>query len=379
MIHSLLDPKGNHYQGTLFLEAFMKELGFASFFADLEKCSVYREYSNIDLYITDGERHVIVENKLYAGDQKNQIGRYLDVIDKESKPSPDDVLVIYLTLDRDQPSKVGAGKLRFENGFVFSGEEKKSHYRAIHYKNEIAKWLAECRFEVQNITNLNEAIRQYEDVVKMVNGEYREKSMSLIDYMKHNENFYKRASDISVSNIDEYGKNDRDLHQMAMEVINAIPDVRVSIAKDFFNGVVAELMPKLGDEWDYEIKEECLARKQKPSFIVYQKSYGKNAGSILAVQFGEKNFQWCRIGITRPRGIDVEDVLKDLNVDERFLGHHLTDWLYAESLFTGDSEGSGFVDYILKDKEAVKNQFVDKFLALVKRFEAVISTINKGE
>lgn len=88
MIYSLLNPSGEHFQGTLFLEKFLKVLkveGFGVLDLNLASCSVFKEYENIDLYITDGTKHIIIENKVHAGDQKNQIKRYLELIKKENE------------------------------------------------------------------------------------------------------------------------------------------------------------------------------------------------------------------------------------------------------------------------------------------------------
>jgi len=61
MIHSLLDPNGRHYQGSLFLEKFIAILGLETFGINLENCTVLKEHKCIDLYITDGNRHIIID------------------------------------------------------------------------------------------------------------------------------------------------------------------------------------------------------------------------------------------------------------------------------------------------------------------------------
>ncbi len=58
MIASFLDPFGEHYQSNLFLDKFLEVLNIANFNIDSENCSIYLEYQNIDLYITDGDKHI---------------------------------------------------------------------------------------------------------------------------------------------------------------------------------------------------------------------------------------------------------------------------------------------------------------------------------
>jgi len=82
MIGTLLNPNGLHYQDTLFLELFLQIIDFKDF--NLKNTKIFLEYKNIDLYITDGNKHIIIENKIWAKDQKEQISRYVEIIQKEN-------------------------------------------------------------------------------------------------------------------------------------------------------------------------------------------------------------------------------------------------------------------------------------------------------
>src|SRR5690554_7656522 len=68
-IYSLLNPKGKHYQGTRFLELFLEVIGRQDW-VDLASATVRKEYcpdgqgDQIDLWITDGKRQIVIENKL---------------------------------------------------------------------------------------------------------------------------------------------------------------------------------------------------------------------------------------------------------------------------------------------------------------------------
>ena len=80
-IASLLDPKGLHYQGDLFLREFVKICVPKDFEFDTSNAQVFREYENIDIYITDGNKHIIIENKICdANDQDKQIYWYIETI-----------------------------------------------------------------------------------------------------------------------------------------------------------------------------------------------------------------------------------------------------------------------------------------------------------
>ncbi len=77
-IYSMVNPAGLHYQGSKFLRIFLQQLPQAlRDFIKLEQAMVVREKGQIDLLIHDGERYLIIENKLNATDQKYQITRYI--------------------------------------------------------------------------------------------------------------------------------------------------------------------------------------------------------------------------------------------------------------------------------------------------------------
>ncbi|RLA78633.1 MAG: hypothetical protein DRG78_14650, partial [Epsilonproteobacteria bacterium] len=206
MIGSLLNPDGLHYQNTLFLEKFLDELALDNFEMDLNNIKIEVEYKNIDLYITDGNKHIIIENKIWAEDQPCQIIKYINIIKEEYNLDVDenniihDMRVIYLT---PQNKKV-SDEHKVEGNYIsFSGSENKLKecskrdntkalvpnelknykvlFKKIGYKKEVISWLQKCQYEIQNITNLNEAIKQYMGVVKMIIG----KEETMVDLLEN--------------------------------------------------------------------------------------------------------------------------------------------------------------------------------------------------
>jgi len=84
MIGTLLNPDEKHYQNTLFLEMFLKVIGLEKWGLNLNTICVRIEYKNIDLYITDGTKHIIIENKIFAEDQPCQVTKYINIIVDEN-------------------------------------------------------------------------------------------------------------------------------------------------------------------------------------------------------------------------------------------------------------------------------------------------------
>ncbi len=224
MIGNLLNPYGKHYQDTLFLEKFLKAIKLDEWGMDLSNITVGIEYKDIDLYITDGNKHIIIENKIWAKDQPCQIIKYINIIVEENRndfgnPKENDILdknllrIIYLT---PRAKKVSEAHKIDKDGYIdFDGKEDtakelskcsnkmntkilvpnglknyKAKYQKITYKKNIASWLRDCQAEVRNITNLNEVIQQYQEVVQKINKEFKGNVMTLQEYMGNNEELY---------------------------------------------------------------------------------------------------------------------------------------------------------------------------------------------
>lgn len=196
MIGAFLDINGKHYQDSLFLEKFLAEIKITNY--DFKNSKLYLEYENIDLYLTDGLNHIIIENKIWAKDQDAQIKRYIDAIQKENdNVSIENLYVVYLSIDRKQPSDYSLDTLNIKGDYIVNKSKKIARFININYKNEILNWLEECQYEVQNITNLNEAIKQYTDVVKMIINQYEGKVMNLKNLLKKDREKFKLAQEIS--------------------------------------------------------------------------------------------------------------------------------------------------------------------------------------
>jgi hypothetical protein len=226
MIGSLLNPKGKHYQETLFLEKFLKTLNLDQWGLDLMTTTVKVEYKDIDLYITDGVKHIIIENKIWADDQPCQIIKYINIVMEENsdginiKEEEDGYIlvdentlqVVYIT-PRGKEVPFGhnideKGYIYFDGGkdtdvneallqcskrpntkkYVPRGLNKyKVKYKKITYK-DILNWLYSSQKEIRNIINLNESLEQYIDVVKKVNKTYKGNVMSFKEYVQDRQN-----------------------------------------------------------------------------------------------------------------------------------------------------------------------------------------------
>ena len=166
-IAELLDPKGSHDQKTAFLKMFLEQIvdplpsdhfpKGCKARPDESRAEVYREYyigpmhidgknstgGFIDIFITDGTRHVSIENKIGSGEGEHQTTRYCN-------HKPDSNLVLFLT---------PLGK---------RASTDKAY--PISYKKHIIPWLESCQKHCADLPILRETIKQYIITIKGLTG-----------------------------------------------------------------------------------------------------------------------------------------------------------------------------------------------------------------
>lgn len=169
-IADLLNPKGRHWMGDIFLKRFLeldvfKGFGFDSLNATVE-CE--RHIGNvtedtggrIDILIKDSssKKFIIIENKIYASDQDNQIRRYYNFAQSLNV----DYKLIYLSLfgdvqDEDKTTANDKYNEKLELG---------KNYHTLSYEKDILSWLERCMIEVLDKPMIREAINHYINLVK---------------------------------------------------------------------------------------------------------------------------------------------------------------------------------------------------------------------
>ena len=168
LIANLLDPKGSHGCGDAFLRAFF-EIALKGTAYPFEKCTLphsYTEYytgpiagdtgGRIDILVKSSRYGLIIENKIYAGDQDKQLTRY-DNYGKETFGA-DGYLLVYLTLYGCDASK--------ESTATKSAEEV--GYLRLSYAEDILRWLEQCVRLADNKPLVRESLNQYIRTIKQL-------------------------------------------------------------------------------------------------------------------------------------------------------------------------------------------------------------------
>ncbi|WP_231426988.1 PD-(D/E)XK nuclease family protein [Pedobacter sp. Leaf250] len=182
LIGDLLNPGGSHGQGTVFLDLFINSCSKQAGEIDTSSCRAHIEYNlgpidgeslkggRVDIVIRDAnDRHIVIENKIFAGDQKNQLLRYYGMAEY--------VELFYLTLEDKLPEPYSYGSLK-----------KDEHFHCISYRKHIIPWLELCRKEAAVLPILRESLTQYINLIKHLTNQTTNKQMEqeIIDILKAN-------------------------------------------------------------------------------------------------------------------------------------------------------------------------------------------------
>ena len=192
---NLLNPKGSHGQRGKFLEAFLKmlqksfptisadnlELDITNASVEVEKYIGWQtdsEGGRIDIYLTDGKHSIIIENKIYAGDQHHQMLRYWNYgMSQKGNDTGKSFVLIYLTLDGCSPSKESLGEDLKENDIV-----------CLSYKSDIRGWLDRCVELASRTPLVRETINQYISTIDILTNNVMEDNKELFDILSKEEN-----------------------------------------------------------------------------------------------------------------------------------------------------------------------------------------------
>lgn len=168
-ISNLLDSKANHGFGTTFLKLFLYQLQIEGF--DVNSAQVKSEVyigevtettgGQIDIDVWDKNGyHIIIENKIYADDQLNQLVRYHSYGKQQCKK----FCLLYLTLGGEGPD-VGKSCTNSETKEVLQEMED---YSCLSYALDILNWLELCREKATNKPLVREGISHYINLVKFL-------------------------------------------------------------------------------------------------------------------------------------------------------------------------------------------------------------------
>lgn len=346
-IYSLLDTNGEHYQDDLFLSLFLEVLGLKEWFGSTTNAQVRKETQYIDLYIFNDTKHIIIENKINADDQPNQIAIFIEQVHNNGVEY-ENIFVVFLTLHDREPSQNSRtskdNNLLWKiKGEFLESKDGKVGYKKVLYENEILEWIESCQSKsgVGNIANLNYALESYKDIVQIITNK-KKSTMSVADFFKDSKDF-EIAFEI-IKNADSFKDT-----ETAFEVVKNANKIILESAKKEMHEVFNN---KDFKEWEIEDKEnylEVFNVSYKEQCFKYKFVLGILGGSyrsykLLGVTL-YKNNNIIKYNDNIPKEI-IEH--QDADLSNNLKGRWLKGWASNDY-----SKMKNFKDYFLKNYEKV--------------------------
>ena len=265
----MLNPKGSHMQGDTFLKLFLKEIEKEIKWKDrdnigfeIQEAVVHKEFwtgeinrdytkgGSIDILINNKHQVIIIENKIYAGDQPKQLKRYYKYGENEFKLESN-FRILYLTLDCSEPSENSTDGIQ--------------HFSCISYKMHIKNWLEKCLTVVYDFPLVFALIRQYLNHVKHLTNQsiFKEMTKELKEKITNDPEAFKAAREISQAlltiretlfkEITSYFFSYFDRFPKPQCILDLNIDIRLKNdnANGYRVGLFSNTVPNEGENYDY--------------------------------------------------------------------------------------------------------------------------------
>lgn len=274
-IAELLNPNGKHGFKDEFIKAFIVKLGI-DYKINTEKCQIkvehhigkinkdYTKGGNIDILIWEKNyrnKSLMIENKIYATEQKNQLYRYQNAFPKGK--------VIYLTLFGDVSNEESSKTISYEK---------------VSYETDIINWLEECkRISVDNPT-LRETIKQYINLIKKLTNQNINKEMN------------EELAKLIIRNEANYDAFD--------SIVNSTIKIKDVVLKNKIVPILKELKKEFEEKDNsalFEINEEELlnSANQYINLLSFKNSKLNEVGLTIIFQFQQKNHNFLIGGFVK--------------------------------------------------------------------------------
>jgi hypothetical protein len=171
VIADLLNPKGSHYKGDIYLKLFWNIVSSKMenrLILNAANAKVITEYSTdanrrIDIVIDDGNIFIPIEAKIFAGEQEDQVKDYAKY--SRAKNKGKNIPVLFLTLYGRE-----------------SETAEENEYLSISFHEDIISWLEQCLklSETEKTPPIREVIKQLLDAINLLLGTTEDKEMNKI-------------------------------------------------------------------------------------------------------------------------------------------------------------------------------------------------------
>ena len=287
-IHALLDYRKSPEAQRENLNDFLQHVVEKEF--EEKDAKVERERDNIDILISsaDSKQAIVIENKIWAGDQPEQLQRYYRKLRDRGYSN---IHLLYLTPHGNEPSEDSPGD---------------HDYETISYKDDLPPWLERCQKRAGDEPELRVSVAQYRQLVRKLTGTDLTEA-----YMSELKELLKQGNNLA----------------LAHDLREAMLEVHIDLLKKLWKAIEFELnkeiqgLPEKGS--DSDISPERIRH-----FVRGQKNY-KHHGLYypfgnggVGVEVGHSIYfgVYCHKGDHENEYNKLKEALKDV------IGGTSTDW-----------------------------------------------------
>ena len=356
LLAELLNCNGTHGLGDKFLNLFIQDIIIKHnppFNFDTKSAEVFVEYNigfitqdykeggRIDILIKDkNNQTIIIENKIYARDQHNQMYRYYQYAANKLQLNTGQYKLLYLTLEGTKPCKDSLGSEAYD-------------LTCISYRTDIISWLEKCLGIAAIYPIVRETIRQYIENLKEI--------LSIM-----NENNIKKFLDIltSCENVNT-----------TLDIIDQQWKITCRIREEFIKSIKSECekidFTMKCDDGISELDGGCfihITDKNYPGieFVIGADKTTKSEGYYMAFSF---NPPIKKVSATKKFWPDGDDPNEDYPIGSTYLSSEIngtgnwTQWDNPKTL--KDMVNGDFLNYIKKQLNRIKDENIFKTRSLL--------------
>jgi len=359
----LLNPNGSHGQREKFLELFVKCCNIEEF--EVKGAQVFVEAyigevtettgGRLDIYLTDRKGNaIVIENKIYAKDQENQLLRYHNHLIDCHKSSVGNLL--YLNLYGGEPDESSVGELK-------QGEE----YNIISYQYDILEWLKECISYSKEAPLLREGITHYFNLIKSLTGQSINEEMN--------------------NSIAKEILSDPKKVESALQISNSIIEVKAQIQFNFWEKLRARFVSAGIKGINYEIDKNrvvqfCSKKNDEIGFFILIK-HSKTLKVYFGVELNDPVYFGFFLDKNDEGGISSEKKYKGLvnevyDIDNRYVNN---DWWLGYQYFESEENSNSQLDFRSFNDEIIFKLCDDDFMDAIvdELFTKSLSDMKKME
>ena len=276
VVADLLNPKGKHGQGAIFLRLMLAGCGLQAHLARLEARDAVeievekaiKDNRRLDICVRIGGRCLAIENKPYAGDQPRQVGDYLEWLRDSGFEK---YALIYLSPSGEGPSSESVKPSDLD------GIEDGSHFKIMPYHGSgegewedgfddcrlgytLAEWFSDCRKNCK---------------VERLCWFFREAEAFCEDRFGG-----RTVGSSQLETISKFVVSDENKWEVALEVHRALPQIMSRVFWAFMKKVWETYREKSGYEYPDDMWGQWwhYSAKRKSSLAIYREGWKSTSG-----------------------------------------------------------------------------------------------------